>query len=226
MIPYLHPHDPFPPLHTALQEEYNGLLAVGADLSPERLLSAYQQAIFPWFNEDQPILWFAPDPRMVLFPQEFKCSRSLSKKIKKTDYEIRVNTSFRAVMEACATVPRAGQKGTWIHSEMIEAYCQLHHLGYAYSVETWQQEQLIGGLYGLRLGGVFFGESMFSRVPDASKLAFAFLVQKLVPIWGIHIIDCQVYTPHLASLGAKLVPLTILTQHIQANLIKNESDLV
>lgn len=223
MIPYLQPHDPFPPLHTALQE-YNGLLAAGGELSPERLLSAYQQAIFPWFNEEDPILWFAPDPRMVLFPQEFKCSRSLSKKIKNTDYEIRVNTSFRAVMEACATVPRAGQNGTWIHAEMIEAYCQLHHLGYAYSVETWQQEQLIGGLYGLRLGTVFFGESMFSRVTDASKLAFAFLVQELVPAWGTQIIDCQVYTPHLASLGAKLVPLTILTQHIQANPIKNGCD--
>ncbi len=218
MIPYLSIKDDFPPVKNALQE-HNGLLAAGGDLSPKRLLSAYCQGIFPWFNEDQPILWFAPDPRMVLFPQDFKCSHSLKKKIKKSNYEIRVNTQFQAVMQACATTPRAGQNGTWIHHEMIQAYYQLHQLGYAYSVETWQNDQLIGGLYGIRLGSVFFGESMFSHETDASKLAFAFLIQKLAPQWQIQIIDCQMYTKHLASLGATLVPLSILQDYLYESIL-------
>lgn len=185
----------FPPLERALQEP-NGLLAVGGELSVERLLQGYALGIFPWFSEGDPILWWSPDPRMVLFPDELKISKSLQKRLKHA--EVRVDSDFRAVMQACAEAPRAGQNGTWILPEMIEAYCELHRLGHAHSVEVWQENELVGGLYGVGLGGVFFGESMFHRATDASKIALVHLARL-----GYGMIDCQMHTPHLASLGAR-----------------------
>jgi leucyl/phenylalanyl-tRNA--protein transferase len=188
----------FPPVEFASPE---GLLAVGGDLSAERLLEAYRRGIFPWYNDGQPILWWSPDPRMVLFPAELKVSRSLRKRLRRADYSVRCDTCFRAVMEGCAA-PRRGQApGTWITAEMIEAYLRLHELGYAHSVECWRGEELLGGLYGVALGGAFFGESMFSRAPDASKVALVHLVRQLER-WGFRFIDCQVSSAHLASLGA------------------------
>ncbi len=190
----------FPPVENALSEP-NGLLAVGGDLSPQRLLEAYSKGIFPWFNEDDPILWWSPDPRMVLFPDELKISRSLRKTLKKDHYQIRTDCSFTQVMHACAA-PRRGQAGTWIHPKMIAAYTILHEMGLAHSIETWMDGVLIGGLYGVSLGKVFFGESMFSLVPDASKIALVHLVKQL-QYWEYGLIDCQVKTGHLASLGAR-----------------------
>ncbi len=190
----------FPPLEHALAEP-NGLLAAGGDLSPERLLDAYSQGIFPWFNEDEPILWWSPDPRMVLFPNELKISQSLQKTIKKHDYQIRTDSHFKQIMEACAQ-PRKNQAGTWIHPQMIAAYTALHEMGWAHCVETWIDDQLIGGLYGVSIGRIFFGESMFSLKPNASKIAFVHLVQQLQQ-WQFDLIDCQVKTSHLASLGAR-----------------------
>lgn len=190
----------FPSLENALNEP-NGLLAAGGDLSPQRLLEAYSKGIFPWFNEGEPILWWSPDPRMVLFPNELKISRSLRRTLKKDHYQIRADSSFSQVMHACAS-PRKGQAGTWIHPEMIAAYTALHEMGLAHCVETWMDGELVGGLYGVALGKVFFGESMFSRVPDASKIAFAHLVKQL-QCQEFGLIDCQVKTSHLASLGAR-----------------------
>jgi len=203
MLPWLEANAPFPPAESALDEP-NGLLAVGADLSPQRLLTAYSQGVFPWFGPGEPILWWSPDPRMVLFPDEFKRSRSLAKRLKRKDYEIRVDTAFEAVMHACAE-PRPGQQGTWIADEMVLAYVRLHALGYAHSFETWQDDRLVGGLYGVAIGRMFYGESMFSRIPDGSKLAFAHLVAQLRR-WGFGLIDCQMETAHLASLGARPIP--------------------
>jgi len=200
MIEFLSADTMFPPLENALHEP-NGLLAAGGDLSPERLINAYQNGIFPWFNEQEPILWWSPDPRMVLFPEELKISRSLSKSIKKNNYTIRTDHRFCDVMHACAA-PRKNQTGTWIHPEMIAAYTTLHEIGLAHSVETWINGELVGGLYGVALGKVFFGESMFSRSPDASKIAFVYLVKQLTQ-WNYVLIDCQVKTAHLASLGAR-----------------------
>lgn len=191
---------PFPPVELAL-EHPNGLLAAGGDLSPERLLDAYRHGIFPWFNADDPILWWSPDPRMVLFPDECRISHSLRKTLRKGNYEIRTDSAFEAVMRACAT-PRDGQDGTWIQEEMIVAYCALHRMGYAHSVETWMEGELVGGLYGMALGRMFYGESMFSRRSDASKIAVAHLAGQLER-WGFGMIDCQMSTPHLASLGAR-----------------------
>jgi len=200
MIPWLDPESPFPPLETALARP-NGLLAVGGDLSPSRLIDAYRRGIFPWFNEGEPILWWSPDPRMVLFPQELKISRSLRKTLKRGNYEIRADSAFKQVMEACAA-PRGDQAGTWIHAEMIAAYEKLHEMGMAHSMETWIEGELVGGLYGVGQGKMFFGESMFSRVSDASKIAFVHLVTQLQR-WGFEMIDCQMKTEHLASLGAR-----------------------
>lgn len=194
------PNSSFPPLEHALAEP-NGLLAAGGDLSPERLLEAYSQGIFPWFNEDEPILWWSPDPRMVLFPNELKISQSLRKTIKKHDYQIRTDSQFTQIMEACAQ-PRKNQAGTWIHPQMIAAYTALHEMGWAHCVETWIDDQLVGGLYGVSIGRIFFGESMFSLRPNASKIAFVHLVQQLQQ-WQFDLIDCQVRTSHLASLGAR-----------------------
>ncbi len=203
MIPWLRADDPFPPVETALSAP-NGLLAAGADLSPQRLLDAYARGIFPWFNPGEPILWWSPDPRMVLFPHEFKPSRSLRKRLRRRDYEVRVDTAFRQVMLACAA-PRSGQRGTWITAQMVDAYVRLHTLGYAHSVETWIDGELAGGLYGVAIGRVFYGESMFTRVTDASKIALAHLVAQLSD-WGYGLIDCQMSTRHLASLGAREIP--------------------
>lgn len=203
MIPWLGADDPFPPLSHAAREP-NGLLAAGADLSPARLLEAYRHGIFPWFSEGQPILWWSPDPRMVLFPAELKVSRSLARTLRKKDFEIRTDTAFPRVMEACGE-PRPGQDGTWITPQMVEAYTALHRQGIAHSVETWRDGELIGGLYGIALGRMFFGESMFSRATDASKIALVTLVRQLAD-WNFGMIDCQMKTPHLASLGAREIP--------------------
>lgn len=203
MIPILSYNTPFPSLEQALIEP-NGLLAAGGDLSPERLISAYRQGIFPWFSQDEIILWWSPDPRMVLFPQELKISRSLHKTLKKHHYQIRTDSAFTKVMQACAA-PRENQAGTWIHAEMIAAYASLHQMGVAHSVETWIDDELVGGLYGIAIGKAFFGESMFSRVTDASKIALVYLAKQLEN-WGYGIIDCQMKTTHLMSLGAREIP--------------------
>lgn len=219
MISWLHPYDPFPPIHTALTEP-NGLLAAGGDLSPERLLDAYRHGIFPWFSPGDPILWWSPDPRMVLFPNELKVSRSLAKVLRNRPYEVHFDTAFREVMIACAE-PREGQDGTWITPIMIDAYTRLHELGFAHSVEVWIDGKLAGGLYGVAIGRMFYGESMFSRERDASKIAFVYLVRQL-ELWSYGMIDCQMKTSHLASLGAREIPrqdflarLTTLVQYPQ-----------
>lgn len=191
----------FPPVQTALQDP-NGLLAIGGELSPQRLLQAYSQGIFPWFSEGDPLLWWSPDPRMVLLPDEMRVSRSLAKRLRRQDYDIRVDQDFRAVIEACALVPRPGQQGTWITPPMIEAYCELHRLGYARCIEVWINNELAGGLYGVHIGGVFFAESMFHRVRDASKIAFVHMVRVLQQ-QGCGMMDCQMHTAHLQSLGAR-----------------------
>lgn len=193
----------FPPLEDALAEP-NGLLAAGGDLSPERLIKAYRCGIFPWFNKNETILWWSPDPRMVLFPNELKVSRSLNKTLEKRDYEIRVDSAFNQVIRACAA-PRKTQSGTWIHSDMISAYTILHEMGLAHSVETWIDGELKGGLYGITQGKMFFGESMFSKVNNASKIAFVHLVKQLEK-WNYSMIDCQIKTAHLASFGAREIP--------------------
>lgn len=198
---------PFPPITCALNEP-NGLIAIGGDLSSQRLLEAYQLGIFPWFSQDdefsqgEPILWWSPNPRMVLFPEELKVSKSLAKRLKKQDYQVKFNQNFRQVMEACASVNRPDQAGTWITQEMMDAYCQLHSMGHAYCAETWIDNQLVGGLYGVIIHRMFYGESMFHRVTDASKIAFVHMVEYLKQ-QGIGMIDCQMKTAHLASLGAK-----------------------
>jgi leucyl/phenylalanyl-tRNA---protein transferase len=203
MIPWLDGNAPFPPLESA-RKEPNGLLAVGGDLSPQRLLEAYRQGIFPWFSEGDPILWWSPDPRMVLFPGELKVSRSLGKSLRNRRYEIRFDSDFDGVIRACAA-PREGQPGTWITADMRSAYRRLHQLGFAHSVETWMNGELAGGLYGVSLGAAFFGESMFARVRDASKIALVHLVRKLErEDYGL--IDCQMRTGHLATLGAREIP--------------------
>jgi leucyl/phenylalanyl-tRNA--protein transferase len=190
----------FPPIARALDDP-NGLLAAGGDLSPARLLSAYRQGIFPWYSEGQPILWWSPDPRMVLYCDELKVSRSLGRTVNARRFEIRVDTAFDQVIEACA-LPRIGHRGTWIMPEMVEAYVRLHRLGYAHSVEAWHGEALVGGLYGLAIGRMFFGESMFTRESDASKVALVHLVAMLKRR-HMPLIDCQQHTAHLARLGAR-----------------------
>jgi len=212
LIPWLGADDPFPPLSLALREP-NGLLAAGADLSPARLLQAYGSGIFPWFGDGQPILWWSPDPRMVLFPAELKVSRSLAKTLRKNAFELRSDSAFREVMQACGQ-PRAGQDGTWITAQMVEAYSALHGQGIAHSVETWRDGELVGGLYGVALGRMFFGESMFSRATDASKVALAALVRQLGR-WNFGMIDCQMNTRHLASLGAREIPRAEFTRRLK-----------
>jgi len=203
VIPFLRPQDPFPPVSRALRSP-NGLLAAGADLSPERLLEAYSRGIFPWFSEGEPILWWSPHPRMVLFPGELKVSRSLRRTVARATFETRYDTAFEAVMRECAA-PRDGQAGTWIVPEMVAAYTRLHELGFAHSVESWRDGALVGGLYGILLGRVFFGESMFARETDASKAALVKLVERLRAL-EVRVIDCQQATRHLASLGAREIP--------------------
>jgi len=201
MIPWLEPESPFPPASTALREP-NGLLAAGADLSPARLLAAYRRGIFPWYSPGEPILWWSPDPRMVLYPRELRISRSFSRTLRNSDYSVRLDSAFDNVIAACAITPREGQSGTWITAEMQAAYRRLHRLGIAHSVETWRDGKLVGGLYGLAIGLAFFGESMFSHRSDASKIALAHLCAYLTA-QGFGIIDCQMETNHLASLGAR-----------------------
>lgn len=212
MIPWLTSHSPFPPVDTALKRP-NGLLAAGGDLSPERLTAAYRNGIFPWYGAGEPILWWSPDPRMVLLPADLKVSRSLAKALRNRDYRVRFDGAFRDVMEACAA-PRPGQEGTWITPEMMEAYCELHRRGLAHSVETWIGGELAGGLYGVALGRVFFGESMFSRERDASKIALVHLVWQLQRR-QFGMIDCQMTTPHLASLGAREMPRREFTRRVK-----------
>ncbi len=192
----------FPPIEQAL-EEPNGLLAIGGDLSPERLLHAYRHGIFPWYEAGQPILWWSPDPRAVIFPEHYRPSTSLRKRIRRGDYQVTTDQAFSAVVAHCAA-PRTGAAGTWITREMHAAYCRLHRLGFAHSVESWQQGELVGGLYGVAIDRVFFGESMFSRRSDASKVAFAQLVDWLRE-WGYRLIDCQVANDHMISLGAEQI---------------------
>lgn len=197
------PDAPFP--DPALAEtEPNGLLAVGGDLSPQRLCNAYRLGIFPWFGPGQPILWWSPDPRLVLFPDDLRVSRSLRKTLRRGGFAVSLDRDFGAVVRACAA-PRADADGTWILPGMARAYERLHALGLAHSAEAWIGDELVGGLYGVALGRVFFGESMFSRASDASKVALAHLTRCL-SAWGYALIDCQVYTPHLASLGAVEMP--------------------
>jgi leucyl/phenylalanyl-tRNA--protein transferase len=200
MIPWLDNNAPFPPLSRALLEP-NGLLAAGGELSAERLVEAYRRGIFPWYSAGQPLLWWSPDPRMVLVPAALKISRSLAKRLRKRDFEVRVDSAFERVMRECAA-PREGHDGTWITDDMVAAYTRLHRRGLAHSVETWIEGELAGGLYGVALGRMFYGESMFTRATDASKIALAHLARQLQR-WGFGLIDCQMQTSHLASLGAR-----------------------
>jgi len=244
MIALLHNDTPFPPLARALRDP-NGLLAAGASLTPARVLDAYRQGIFPWFNENDPILWWSPDPRMVLFPEEIKISHSLRKTLRNNIFEIRADTAFEQVMRACAAPRSAGtrlrhvtgeaadcgssreaalpapegsatpcQGGTWIHEDMVAAYTALHRMGHAHSVEAWQDGELVGGLYGIAIGRMFYGESMFSRRSDASKVALAHLAAQLQR-WEFKMIDCQMNTPHLASLGAREISRAEFVRRLQ-----------
>lgn len=219
MIPWLRPGATFPPIGQALAEP-NGLLAASRELTPERVIDAYRQGIFPWYSAGQPVLWWSPDPRMVLYLDEFRRSRSLARRIRRREFEIRIDTAFDTVIEACACAPRGrivDQSGTrdvtggddrsetWITPAMLNTYRALHRLGYAHSVEAWRDGELAGGLYGLAMGRVFFGESMFARVTDASKVALAALVF-LARAHSVPMIDCQQQTRHLESLGARPIP--------------------
>jgi len=211
VIKFLLDDTPFPPVERALRIP-NGLLAAGGDLTPARLLDAYRHGIFPWFNEGDPILWWSPDPRMVLFPDEFRISHSLRKTLRNRIYEIRTDTAFEQVMLACAA-PRNGQ-GTWIIDKMVAAYTELHRIGVAHSVESWFGGELVGGLYGIAIGRMFYGESMFSRRSDASKAALAHLAAQLSR-WNFGMIDCQMNTPHLATLGAREIPRAEFVRRLQ-----------
>ena len=201
----------FPKLSLALTEP-NGLIAIGGNLSVERLLKAYSLGIFPWYGKDEPILWYSPDPRMVITPSKFHLSKSLRKVIQSSKFDIYIDTSFKNVIIQCQKIARPGQSGTWINDEMVEAYCRLHDAGYAHSYEVYENGQLVGGLYGIALGGVFFGESMFSLVSNASKVAFAYLLQQNL----YQLIDCQVENKHLESLGAFKMPRDLFIQQLKA----------
>jgi len=204
----------FPPLSQALTEP-NGLIAIGGDLTAARLLSAYRQGIFPWFSQGEPIMWWSPNPRMVLLPEELKISSSLKKTLKKNLFDVRFNTAFREVMIACSKAFRDGQAGTWISPEMIDAYCKLHDLGDAISMESWLDGKLVGGCYGIKIGRMFYGESMFHHVSDASKVAFVHLVNHLKN-QGVGMIDCQMKTPLLTSFGGR----EINREEFMQNLLK------
>lgn len=215
MIPWLRDDDPFPPLDQALGEP-NGLLAAGGSLRPDRLLDAYRRGIFPWSGVGQPLLWWSPDPRMVLFLDEFRVSRSLRKRVGSGVFDVRFDTACAEVIAACAA-PRQDQDGTWITAEMREAYLALHRLGYVHSVESWRDGRLAGGLYGVGMGRMFFGESMFAREADASKVALVHLVERLRAL-GVPMIDCQQETSHLASLGARPVSRASFAAALEATL--------
>jgi leucyl/phenylalanyl-tRNA---protein transferase len=210
----LNPYQPeqsFPPVQYAL-EEPNGLLAVGGCLSPTRIINAYKQGIFPWFNPDEPILWWSPNPRLILLPQNLYISRRLAKTIRSGKFNFTIDTAFAEVIDSCSQ-PRRYANGTWISDGIKQAYTELHRLGFAHSAETWLNGELVGGLYGVALGQVFFGESMFHKSTDASKVAFAQLVQRLQQ-WRYQLIDCQMYTEHLASLGAREINREDFTQQL------------
>lgn len=214
MIPFLGPLDPFPPVEQS-REDMGGLLAVGGDLGPERILDAYRHGIFPWGTVIGHPLWYSPEPRMVLFPEEFRLSRSLRKILRAGDYVVRFDHDFPAVITACGATERPGQDGTWISREMKAAYIRLHELGWAHSVETYVEGDLVGGLYGLAIGHMFYGESMFSHRSNASKIAFAHLVNFLVER-QFGMIDCQMRTEHLASLGGREIPRTHFFARLEA----------
>jgi leucyl/phenylalanyl-tRNA--protein transferase len=204
VIPWLDAGDPeFPPLDSALRNP-NGLLAAGGDLSPPRLLSAYRQGIFPWYEDPQPILWWSPDPHAVLFPERLHIPGSLRKPLKHAKYRVSADDAFERVIRACAA-PRNYSEETWIGRDMQRAYCELHRLGHAHSVEVWDNETLVGGLYGIAIGRIFFGESMFHSVPDASKIALVHLTGQL-RAWGFAVIDCQQDTAHMRRMGAETIP--------------------
>lgn len=211
MVPWLSAGDPFPPIERALRDP-NGLLAAGGDLSAARLLDAYSRGIFPWFGEDDPVLWWSPDPRMVLVLDELRVSRSLRRTLRAGRFSVTLDSAFAAVMEGCAG-PRAGQDGTWITEDMLDAYTALAARGVAHSVEVWREGALVGGLYGVAVGRMFFGESMFSREADASKVALVTLVRQ-IRRWGFELIDCQMATGHLASLGAREIPRPDFLAHV------------
>ena len=216
MIPWLaEDNHCFPDINSALQEP-NGLLAAGGDLSTERLISAYSQGIFPWFSEDDPILWWSPAPRCVLIPKRLHVSRSLAKVIRKNQFEITFDQAFSQVINNCSEL-RKNLEGTWITDEMQAAYCQLSDIGVAHSVEVWQQDELVGGLYGLCIGNIFFGESMFSSRANASKVAFCYLARQLQD-WGFSVIDCQLHSDHLQSLGAEEISREKFQHFLQHNL--------
>jgi leucyl/phenylalanyl-tRNA--protein transferase len=205
----------FPALERALREP-NGLLAAGGDLSAERLLAAYRHGCFPWYQDGQPLLWWSPDPRMVLLPEELHVSRSLSKLLRQQRFRVTFDQAFASVIAACAG-PRSYADGTWITHEMQQAYLKLHQLGHAHSVEVWDGEQLVGGLYGLAMGQLFFGESMFSRCDNASKIGFVTLMRQL-QAWGFVLIDCQMHTRHLQSFGARPIPRSEFASYLQRHL--------
>ena len=218
MIPWLAPGQAFPPVSAALQSP-NGLLAASAELTAERLLVAYPQGIFPWYSEEEPVLWWSPDPRMVLFPEELKISRSFARILRKAQndpaIELRFDANFDAVIRACAA-PRGDDAGTWITDSVADAYMELHRRGLAHSAETWVGGRLVGGLYGVSLGRMFYGESMFSRVPEASKIALALLV-RVMRIEQVRVIDCQQNTRHLASLGAREISRREFVAHLSTS---------
>ena len=203
----------FPPVN---QADEDGILAVGGDLSPERLMLAYRNGIFPWFDDDDPILWWSPNSRMVLFPDELVISKSMRNILNRDIFEVTFNTSFKEVILSCKKIKRNGQHGTWITDEMLEAYCKLHEMGFAKSVEVWQNGKLVGGLYGVDLSHVFCGESMFSNVANASKVAFIALV-KMMKSQNYKLLDCQVYNEHLSSLGAS----EITREEFMSKLLRN-----
>lgn len=200
----------FPPLETA---DENGLLAIGGDLSPERLMCAYRRGIFPWYNEGEPIIWYSPPDRMVLFPDDLKVSKSMEKVLKSTNFRVSFNEHFKEVIYHCKSIDRPGQKGTWITQEMQKAYIELHELGYAKSVEVWLEDRLVGGLYGIDLGHIFTGESMFSLVSNASKAAFIYLTDFLNER-NYLLLDCQVYNEHLSSMGAVEIPRDVFMHYL------------
>ncbi|MBF0560302.1 MAG: leucyl/phenylalanyl-tRNA--protein transferase [Nitrospirae bacterium] len=193
--------------------EEDGLLCVGGDLSEERLLLAYSMGIFPWYSEESPILWWSPDPRLVLFPHELKVSRSLKQTLRKNVFKVTLDTAFPEVIANCGAIERKEDKGTWITAEMADAYIRLHRAGFAHSVESWYDGELAGGLYGVSMGGIFFGESMFSKKNNASKVAFVTLVRQLAK-WNFKLVDCQVTTQHLINFGAREIPRSEFMRHL------------
>jgi len=215
MLHLLNPDDPDAPFPDAelAEKEPNGLLALGGDLSPRRLINAYRHGIFPWYSDDQPILWWSPNPRTVLFPKQLKVSRSLQKTLRNKPFTVSFDRHFDHVVQNCAN-PRDTSDGTWITAEMEAAYIQLHKQQIAHSVEVWHEGKLVGGLYGVAIGGVFFGESMFSRISDASKIGFVHLTSHLIK-WGYQLIDCQVYSNHLFSLGAQEITRSHFTHYLK-----------